>query len=686
MGARGRWWSALSGAVLLIVAVACVPPTPPPDGDATASTVDGLSFVPATWNTDYVEEAPYTDNGGLLHVRVDNPLAVDDRISSVTVNGTPVDDLRGLRWWRVWPPVMSPAGTAEASSVVTIKSITAPLRGGETVTVRVETESGQVTTRTATLRGATLRVGSAVVSQDRTAVHLFLRNRSSAPLTVDRVSLNDRVWAAGLDTGISTPDGSWDVAPDRVIAVRVALDAPLADLAPLVISARATGAVPGGAEHVTAPIRMVEPTWAMGTWNSELPEEAADDHRAAKAFLVDQHVGSASQSNVDFANRYRIRVNAQRFSSPAEVVARRGERAIRSWLLADEPDLHDDAQNTSTSINDRVMEWRALDPTHPMWVNFAMQRKFNEYGQLPDITGVDHYTICAPNAIFGTGAVRIPVMEEALDYVDVLKDNTEPLPMWVWPQLAAGSWTCQPDAWGVSTQFWLSVMGGADGINWFMWNAHDRTDPRFAKGYAQGARDIRVARQIAGTLTYGEIEHSSVSSNPRISTRTVVGLDSQVVMACNLNYSAQPPAWAPNWNNRPSAGTLTVDVPNWVATSEVHQVTPAGTIAAPHSVSGSTVSIPVSLDDECAVYTIGAPDTAAPAQPTGLTRAESDTLAWDEGFDDRGIAGYRVYRDGLQVATTDAAVFRTPELADPGTWTVRAVDSAGNLSPPSGGV
>lgn len=674
--------AALAAVTVAVTIGACAPPSPPPSGDPTAATVDGLTFVPATWKADYVEEAPYTDDGGLLHVRVDNALTTSDRVTAVTVDGVAVDAVPGLRWWRVWPPAMTPAGGDAASSVVTIKAISAPLRADSTVTVRVETERGQVTTRAATLRAARLRIGSAVVSRDRRSVLLFLRNRGTEPLTVSRVGLNDRRWTAGADTGLVAVGGDWAVEPDRVRIVRVDLGAPLADLAPLAISVDATGAVPSGHEHVLAPIRVVEPTWAMGTWNSELPDADADGHRVAKEFLLDQHVGSARDADIAFADRYRIRINAQRFSDPADVVARRGERAIRSWLLADEPDLHDDAQNTSASINDRVVQWRGLDPTHPTWVNFAMQRKFNEYGQLPDITGMDHYVICAPNAIALTGSVRLAVMEEAINYGDVLKDNTEPLPMWIWPQLAAG-WSCQPDAWAVSTQFWLSVMAGADGVNWFTWNAHDRSDPQFAAAYAQGTRDARVARQVAGVLTYGEIEASSTSSNPRIRTRTVVGLDAQVVMACNLDYATYPPAWAPTWYHLPSSGSITVDVPDWIDPTEVQQVTPSGTVAAGATVNGRTVTIPVALDDECAVFTVGSPDATAPATPTGLNRAEPDTLAWDEGADDRGVAGYRVEHDGVVVATTDAAVYRAPEVAAAGTWTVRAVDSAGNVSGPS---
>jgi len=183
-------------------------------------------------------------------------------------------------------------------------------------------------------------------------------------------------------------------------------------------------------------------------------------------------------------------------------------------------------------------------------------------------------------------------------------------------------------------------------------------------------------------LTYGEVERSSTSSTPYIETRTIVGEERQVVVACNLKYTVDGPPWFPTYRNYPVDGSVTVDVPDWVSTSTVRRVTPTGTESVAATVSGQSVTLPVSLDEECAVFTIGSPDTVAPVAPTGLTRAESDTLAWVEGRDDVGVVGYRVYLDGVEVASTPTAVYRSPAVVA-GSWTVAAVDSAGNVGPPS---
>ncbi len=689
-GRRRGPWSSRSGrfigvavAIAIVAAtVACAPPVRPPTGSTNQPTVEGLTFVPATWDERYVEESPYNDDGGLLLVRIDNPNATPDRVERVFVNGTPVESLPGLRWWRVWPPELGPAGSPTASAVVTIKGISAPLRGGERVTVAVQTERGVGVTRTATLRGATLKVGSVVASVDRTELVVFLRNRSGVPLTVDHLAVNDDVRTPVTDSSVSTPDGDWTVEPGRVLIARIRLDAPAPAMAPVAVQVGATDPT-GRREWVLGALRLIEPEFDLGTWHSELPSRDADARRATKQVPVDQIVGGAEPRYRELWDRWRIQTNAQRFASASTVAAQQGQPGIRSWLLSDEPDLGNEPEDTSAAVAARVDEFRRLDPTHPMWVNLAMQRKFNEYGQVPDITGHDHYVVCAPNAILGSNWSRVAEMREALDYTDVLKDNTEPLPMWIWPQLAASSaWNCQPDAWAVSTQFWLSVMGGADGINWFVWNSDYLGDPKYAAAMAQAPRDVQVLRQVRDVLTYGEVESSSSASSPYIETRTVVGEQRQVVVACNLRYTADGPPWSPTYRNYPVSGTVTVDVPDWVPTATVLRVTPTGAEPVAAGVAGRTVTVPVSLDEECAVFTIGAADTVAPSAPVGLTRAESDTLAWVEGRDDVGVAGYRLYRDGVEVATAPTAVHRSPAVAA-GLWTVAAVDSAGNVGPQS---
>ncbi|WP_251153905.1 endo-1,4-beta-xylanase [Cellulosimicrobium sp. Marseille-Q4280] len=85
-------------------------------------------------------------------------------------------------------------------------------------------------------------------------------------------------------------------------------------------------------------------------------------------------------------------------------------------------------------------------------------------------------------------------------------------------------------------------------------------------------------------------------------------------------------------------------------------------------------------------------DDQAPSAPTGLrvsgATPSSVSLAWDAASDDTGVTGYRVFRDGTQVAEVAATSYTDTGL-EPGTssaYAVRAVDAAGNVSATSGTV
>src|SRR5881392_3127347 len=80
------------------------------------------------------------------------------------------------------------------------------------------------------------------------------------------------------------------------------------------------------------------------------------------------------------------------------------------------------------------------------------------------------------------------------------------------------------------------------------------------------------------------------------------------------------------------------------------------------------------------------PDTTPPMVPTGLTASAVSSsqinLSWTASSDNVGVSGYRVYRNGTQIATTSATSFANTGLSPSTTYsyTVAAYDAAGNLS------
>lgn len=95
---------------------------------------------------------------------------------------------------------------------------------------------------------------------------------------------------------------------------------------------------------------------------------------------------------------------------------------------------------------------------------------------------------------------------------------------------------------------------------------------------------------------------------------------------------------------------------------------------------GKYVSFPVVADP---------PDQTAPQAPGSfrVPAALSDqvTLSWTAAADDVATIQYRVLRNGTQIATPSGTVFKDRSVA-PGTtytYTIEAVDGAGNVSPPA---
>ena len=84
--------------------------------------------------------------------------------------------------------------------------------------------------------------------------------------------------------------------------------------------------------------------------------------------------------------------------------------------------------------------------------------------------------------------------------------------------------------------------------------------------------------------------------------------------------------------------------------------------------------------------TTPATDTEAPSTPVNLTATATSAsqieLTWDASTDNVGVAGYKIYRDGTQVASTGTTSHPDIGLSPSSTYTytVTAYDSSGNTS------
>ena len=100
--------------------------------------------------------------------------------------------------------------------------------------------------------------------------------------------------------------------------------------------------------------------------------------------------------------------------------------------------------------------------------------------------------------------------------------------------------------------------------------------------------------------------------------------------------------------------------------------------------------LPVDFDDIAISNTgyigpIGSPDTTPPSTPTNLQATAISSsridLSWTVSTDDVAVAGYRIYRNSVQIGTTAGTTYSSTGLSASTTYvyTVRAYDGAGNI-------
>jgi chitodextrinase len=137
------------------------------------------------------------------------------------------------------------------------------------------------------------------------------------------------------------------------------------------------------------------------------------------------------------------------------------------------------------------------------------------------------------------------------------------------------------------------------------------------------------------------------------------------------------------FRNSIQVGTTTAPTTTFADTG----LTPATTYT--YTVAAVDAAGNVSTVSASATATTTAPDTTPPAQPTGLTAIAASgsqiNLSWTASADNVGVTGYRVFRNSTLIATSTTTTFSDSGLAAATTYTytVAAVDAAGNVSVPS---
>lgn len=289
---------------------------------------------------------------------------------------------------------------------------------------------------------------------------------------------------------------------------------------------------------------------------------------------------------------------------------------------------------------------------------------------------------------------------DALDAAGNISDPSDPLPVT----------TLGPDVTPPSVPTGLAATGTTHTATTLTWTAS--TDDEAMAGYLVFRDGVQVATPTGTTFSDSGL---TAGATYAYTVKAVDAAGNASAASAPLPVTTVPPDSTPPSVPTGLAATGTTRVAttiSWTASTDdeamgSYQVfrdgmqvgTPTGTSFADSGLTaGTTYVYTVAAVDAAGnasaasaplPVTTLAPDVTPPSVPTGLvatgTTGTSTTISWSASTDDEAMAGYRVFRDGVQVGTPTSTSFPDSGLTGGVTYvyTVRAVDAAGNVSAPS---
>lgn len=220
--------------------------------------------------------------------------------------------------------------------------------------------------------------------------------------------------------------------------------------------------------------------------------------------------------------------------------------------------------------------------------------------------------------------------------------------------------------------------------------------------------NTEVAHVATGNASYTVVS-SCVSAAPGLSVSPVsqsgdpgttlvysislMNNDSSGCGSSTFDLAATTPS---GWSASLSPQNLTLSA-GASASVSLSVASPSAAAAGSYAIQVSTSDVDNSLHAKTANATysvnevVTAGDTQAPSVPAGLSASANSkqiNLSWLASTDNVGVAGYRVYRDGIQIAATSSTGY-SDKSATTGVayaYSVAAYDAAGNGSARSGTV
>lgn len=643
-----------------------------------------------------LEDVSVEDTGGVLYLFVDNLGVLSDSITQVELQDSSgvVSNPYG---WYAWPGVMRAEN--QMFTGITIKGIEAPLTSGSYCKVIVTSALGAVDSiEISALSAPGLHLANIIPAQDGNSVFIYVRNDGGVDVEIDSIYFNTALFAA--DDVTVQFSGVNLIKPGEIQIIRLYGD--VTYIEPSLAALRIVyHNLPSMVKQYTAAaVRCVHPQFHLGSWHSSGFEWANEYGRKRLRTLgVEMLQGPGNYFEMsDGFNRYHMQTLIEPyFGDPFDAtigipfIQQLADSAmIAAWSVDDEPDLN--GKDIDEQI-EKALTYMRYDTNTAVYINLAVQHKFQRYGFYADIVGMDHYAApSAPNIIPLTW---IPVIgrtgeaREAYEYMMYLKRNTEPRRNWSWVQFAAGTWDVQPEPEAVNYQFWAQIMAGSKGLE--MFTATSETQDIFPEQWSEGIRLMKEFKQIRNVALYGEPFGFVSPSHTQVLAGSLTGPKSMTVIAVNnsLTFSGDIlSGFTTSWSEIPYS--IDVYVPDWIARDDIYMVTEIGKsydITFEEIATNIVRITPATpLNNRSHTFYIGPQDTTPPEKLSGLLVAyyadsANYTLSWKEPFDNVGVQGYRIYYNHVLVAQVTGLVYDVVDqsLNCSAYWKVEPYDNSGNV-------
>ena len=517
-----------------------------------------IDFLPAYYDSRIHEkdDNPNPDGGLVTGYFISLVTATPDTILINGVAGIPENGVVN------WCEVIGGEVYENELAVVRCQSDNAAFNAGTALTIEVSAGATSIWSWSGAIPAPALSPSFITVSMDGGSVYIYVRNDANQTLTLTGLEIDgvDFTTFVAIDNPVLAPNQNGIIQipyPDRVETG--------------VLHAFSVIGTDGKAEvRRTRSLQLFLPVVAFGAWTDDIkddpnsidvfrnagvnmfiynptnwPPEQAFAQAEEQDFYLFTHINSTEQWWIDFVNAYA--------DEPRYVLN----------AVFGEPDIGGDPPLTSLQ---RIQQQRDIfQGRKPLWGYNACAHLFDNWANMGDYGGMDHYCVWAPKCNTNFPPFYWDYIEFVGWYTDVIKRNAEPKPIWNWSQAVSNVFDIGQihgrctSADEIRSQFYENWGHGMKGMNWYNfsldWDA-TCTDP---EGKAEMGKLTKEIYQTPEIFAEGEtfvLDTVATSRDEKLDIQAIVAPHGMAIVVVNLDYVLNlllPFVWNPRSN-------LTIDV------------------------------------------------------------------------------------------------------------------------------